>query len=763
MSDALYTSIPIGSRFGPWMNPYGLGPVDSAFLLDSATDRIEWVLQVEDTITITRLGIKFSSQNGNAPNFRISIQGVDASGNADGTILGGGSPAQKTFSPSALGWANATTHWLTLDNSLAVSRGDFIAIVIEYSSGTIDGANNATFVTGISGLQSGFPIVSRVNSGVSTRQNEAVIIGYGSASRKYGNLPQSWTGNAFNSGTSGADEYGNKFTLPAGWGETFQLLGCQFQLSSGSVGTGGITKMRLYGGADATPANSTGAAGDANVLQEIAFDHDCLAITTTSHITLFFTSLTTLYYGATYRLAFQPQSANDWATIYTNVAANDELVMCPGAGSGGVNAQLTKRLDAGNWTDVDTSISHMTLLLADITEPASSSQTNIFIRRMLAPRGRGDRGRSSRLVVPLENVTVSVSSILPIFPPARRQRQIEIRTRRSFGVLPVPAKEPAIILPPKRVRSIETRQTSRLVQLPGQSAPAKPFFVPGKRSRSIEIRTRRCIAALPVLSAPPIKLPMFLPAKKIRSVIIRPQRAIQRFPTPPPPQAAVVIPSKLRRSIEPRICRLTALLPTRMPPQPLPLAAKIRRTIEPRTRRAVTMLPLPAAPPQAVFLPGKRLSRVETRSQRRLVALQLGPIPPAPLRLGRQCIVRTESRTRRAFTPLPIGSAAATVILPARRAVQLQMRTQRKLVSLPVPAASGAIMPPLQRTRIVERGTKRSLATLFIPTPAPAPQAVFLPPRRTVRTVQVRQPYTRVLPASAVTPSLLVRQVKKTW
>jgi hypothetical protein len=763
MSDALYTSIPLGSRFGPWMNPYGQGPSDFAFLLDSATDRVEWVLQVEDSITITQLGIKFSSKTGNAPNFRVSIQGVDASGNADGTVLGGGSPAQKTFSPSALGWANSTTHWLTLDNSLAVGRGDFIAIVIDYSSGTIDGSNNATFVTSVAGQQSGFPTATHVNAGTPSRQNAAVVVGYGSVSRKYGNLPQSWTSVPFNSGTSGADEYGNKFRLPAGWGETFQLLGCQFHVSSTVVAAGGITKMRLYGGSDATPANSTGAAGEANVLQEIAFDHDCLAVTTTSHITLFFTGLTTLYYGATYRLAFQPQSANDWNTIYTSVASNDELVMCPGAGSAGVNAQLTKRLDAGNWTDVDTSITHMTLLLADITEPASSSQTNIFIRRMLAARGGGDRGRSSRLVVPLQNMTVNVTSILPIFPPAKRQRQIEIRTRRVVGVLPVPAKEPAIILPPKRVRSIETRQTSRLVQLPGLSAPAKPFFLPGKRSRSIEYRTRRELKALPVLSAPPIKLPMFLPAKKIRIVSIRPQRAIQRFPTPQAAQPAVILPPKFRRSVESRICRLAAILPTRMPPQPLPLAAKSRRIIEPRIKSALKVLPLPAAPPIAIFLPVKRMCKIETRSQRRLVALQLGPIPPAPLRLGRQCIVRTESRTRRAFTPLPIGTAAATVILPARRAVQLQTHTQRKLVSLPAPAASGAILPPLQRTRIIERGSRRSMGVLFIPTPAPAPQAVFLPPRRSVRTIQIPRPYTRVLPPTAVAPSLLVRQVKKTW
>jgi hypothetical protein len=67
------------------MNPYGLGPSDFAFLLDSATDRIEWVLQVEDSITITQLGIKFLVEDGNAPNFRISIQGVD--GAATRTVL----------------------------------------------------------------------------------------------------------------------------------------------------------------------------------------------------------------------------------------------------------------------------------------------------------------------------------------------------------------------------------------------------------------------------------------------------------------------------------------------------------------------------------------------------------------------------------------------------------------------------------------------------------------------------------------------------
>src|SRR5262245_2059365 len=103
-------------------------PAISNFTLNANNDQVEFVFQVREAVTITRLGFRQGTVTGTSPEFKISLQGVDTSGNPDGTIKGGGSPAEDLFTPA--GGANSTWLWKTLDNSYAAAAGEFLASVI---------------------------------------------------------------------------------------------------------------------------------------------------------------------------------------------------------------------------------------------------------------------------------------------------------------------------------------------------------------------------------------------------------------------------------------------------------------------------------------------------------------------------------------------------------------------------------------------------------------------------------------------------------
>ena len=284
--------------------------------LDASTDAIEVIFQAVEDATITRLGVRLGAITGTTPTYRVSLQGVGTTGNPDGTILGGGTPASATFSPSGLGWSANTWHWITLDNSIAVTRGTFYAAVTDYSSGTVDGSNNASFTTVLSGTER-FPYVINNNATVRARENGLAIFGYASATKTYGRPMQAHTTISVTSGTT-PDEVATKFTLPAGCGDTYKILGVRFPMGATA---GSSFKVILYGGTDATVANSTGAVTEVTVLQDVTVDSDFVSTATNGDLEVYFdeTTLTTLYYGATYRLAIQPQTAAAMTPTYHDV------------------------------------------------------------------------------------------------------------------------------------------------------------------------------------------------------------------------------------------------------------------------------------------------------------------------------------------------------------------------------------------------------------------------------------------------------------
>lgn len=365
MSDALY--LPLGS-------PYQIVTLGGGtFALNGVTDAVEFVLQAAAAATITRLGFRVGTRTGTPPTYRISLQGVNASGNPDGTIKGGGTPASATFTPPASTAWNNTWQWVTLDNAYTCARGEYLAVVIDYSSGTIDGSNNITFATHCdsTSVSSLFPFAIQNDAGVRTRRTGQPYFGYGSVSKAYGNVYLSGSNITINS--AGTDEVAAKFTLPADWGDTFQVLGAHVLCAP--ISAGKTISMTLYEG---------GGAADTTVLQSVDWDTDFTSAAGTGILTLYFdeATLSTLTFGNTYRLSFgTPDASGQLISVVSVSSAADWDASALGQ-------QFARSLrSGGNWTDSAVSRVLCNLILADWTKPAGAGARLVGPGALVSPGG----------------------------------------------------------------------------------------------------------------------------------------------------------------------------------------------------------------------------------------------------------------------------------------------------------------------------------------------------------------------------------------
>src|SRR5690349_17324025 len=89
------------------------------FALDASNDALEIIFQAREAITISRLWFRHTAITGTSPVYQISLQGVDASGNPDGTIKASGN-AKATFTPTA--GNNNVGQWANLTSSYTCTR-----------------------------------------------------------------------------------------------------------------------------------------------------------------------------------------------------------------------------------------------------------------------------------------------------------------------------------------------------------------------------------------------------------------------------------------------------------------------------------------------------------------------------------------------------------------------------------------------------------------------------------------------------------------
>lgn len=197
--------------------------------LDGTGKKLGFVVQVGNGDAITALGFRYGARTGTPPTYKISVQGVSTTtGYPDGTIKGGGSPASKTFTPPADTTWNGTWREITLDNTYTPSRGETIAIVIEYSAGTCDGSNNSSFSRHASGGSTEW--VSNRYYAVDTGS------GWGTGTFSYflpytivtantvTGFPASDLGKSTSIGTNGHRQ-ALRFKLPTSFGSTYKVRG----------------------------------------------------------------------------------------------------------------------------------------------------------------------------------------------------------------------------------------------------------------------------------------------------------------------------------------------------------------------------------------------------------------------------------------------------------------------------------------------------------------------------------------------------------
>lgn len=322
--------------------------------IDASGKRVAYVFQADADDTVTHLGFRYGARAATPPTYRISLQSLDTSGQPDGTVLGGGSPASATFTPPASTAWDGTWQWVALANSIAVTRGTFYAIVIDYSSGTVDGTNNSSFTLAMTG--NNFPMhpYGATYNGSAWTKTANPNYGYKSASRTYGFPGKTMSNLILNSGDT-PDEWGLKFTLPAGYGDTYKVIGVfgQFRFAT----TGLSFDIKLYNNAD-------------TVLQDITIDGDFQASAGGGLSSFWFneSALTALSYGDTYRITIIPASASDnYYAYYIEADSSVEAEAFP-FGNGNM-LQWTERTNAGAWTDRPERRPIFGMVLADITEP----------------------------------------------------------------------------------------------------------------------------------------------------------------------------------------------------------------------------------------------------------------------------------------------------------------------------------------------------------------------------------------------------------
>lgn len=352
MADALGSFIHCGLA----LNRITIG--NTNFTLDQATDQFEIIFQAEEAATITQLGYRYGARTGTPPTYKISLQGVDGNGNPDNTIKNTGA-SSKTFTPPADASIDGTTVYQTLTTPYTCTRGEKLAMVIAYDSGTVSAAACSSFTAvnvggSISASSDGYPYFIQNDAGVRTRpQVITPCYSYKSASKTYGTPLQTMTTYTLTQAST-PDEVALAFQLPTGWTGSYQVKGVGVTCNVTAAKT---INVNLYSGT--------------TVIQgPLAIDTDHIQAAGAQKFCWFCfqdTTLATLSPGVTYRIGFQPQDAagNEVFYAYTQGSASDWQ-----AYPLSTNQWVSTRTDAGAWTDDLTSRLEGAIFLKDITAPS---------------------------------------------------------------------------------------------------------------------------------------------------------------------------------------------------------------------------------------------------------------------------------------------------------------------------------------------------------------------------------------------------------
>lgn len=298
-------------------------------VVDASNEGLGWVFQPFNADSITHIGFRYGARTGTPPVYSVALESADGTGLPDGTDIGGGTPTLKTFTPPASAAWDGLWQWVALTNSYTPTRGQILAAIIRYSSGTIDGSNNSSFTRNLGnhGLLNAFPYNVTNSGGTWSKVAQGPTFGWRTASGRYG-----WIGQAAYS-TATANTAGHralmKFRLPSGEATSYKLVGISGQVKAG--GASGSYKLIL--------TDSSGT-----ILQETTFDADIDAnVAAMAARVLFFddSPLQDLTYGTDYYVGLQVISGTVSVGGITLAEAADResypngLNRCLGTATGG--------------------------------------------------------------------------------------------------------------------------------------------------------------------------------------------------------------------------------------------------------------------------------------------------------------------------------------------------------------------------------------------------------------------------------------------
>lgn len=327
--------------------------------LDASGEKLASILSLPVGDTITHAWTRYGLRTGTPPTYRISIQALDASGNPDGTILGGGSPASATFTPPADATWNGTGRWIALSNSIALNGGTLYSVVIDYSSGTIDASNNSSFGQYHDGVspRKGVPY-DTFHNGTSWSKQAGSVVALKSATAVYG-----WPMliNSSDSASANGHRAAAKLTVPTAWCSTYKVAGLRFK---GAGPASADWKIGVWDTAgtmiqDATyDADAQASPGNTQREHEMYFDE---------------VSLTALSAGTAYYFGVERTTQTVALDHWTLEEANDRTAFAFGTGV------ETSTWNGSAWSDSTTKLPIIELILADVTAPAGGSGGGLLI------------------------------------------------------------------------------------------------------------------------------------------------------------------------------------------------------------------------------------------------------------------------------------------------------------------------------------------------------------------------------------------------
>lgn len=300
------------------LHPWGVSGFDT-HTLDAAGEKYAYIFQIPKTGTIDRVGFRTGSVT-SSQTLKVGLYTM--SGGNPSTTAYGGMVAGTQASPAA-----NTYYDVTLGTTCSATRGDFVALVVEWNGS----AGNLQICAGSPTGNHDFPFVMDF-TGAWNRHHRlgfnSIRYNDGSYGKIFAMPAASIAETTFNSGST-PDERGVVFTLPV-------AVMCQGIYSRWGSDSGSTFEVVLYEGTTA--------------LQTLSVDRANLKDNGNNFKKFIFPAGQLLAANTQYRVAFRPTNTTNCQlyALTVNTAA-----MLDGY-AGGQNFYLTTRTNQGAWTDTTT-------------------------------------------------------------------------------------------------------------------------------------------------------------------------------------------------------------------------------------------------------------------------------------------------------------------------------------------------------------------------------------------------------------------------